>query len=53
MTSSQYVVGVDVGGTFTDVFVLDRTTGEGITTPLTYTRERRCVMVEDLRILGR
>lgn len=26
------------------------TTGEGITTPMTYTRSRRCVMVDDLRI---
>ncbi len=28
-------------------------TGEGITTPLTFTRERRCAMVENLRILGK
>jgi len=28
-------------------------TGEGVTTPLTFTRERRCSMIEDLRILGR
>ncbi|MCH5376465.1 MAG: aldehyde dehydrogenase EutE, partial [Planctomycetes bacterium] len=28
-------------------------TGEGVTTPLTFTRERRCSMVDDLRILGR
>ena len=28
-------------------------TGEGVTTPLTFTRERRCTMVESLRILGR
>ena len=27
------------------------TTGEGITTPMTYTRLRRCVMVENLRII--
>ena len=27
-------------------------TGEGITTPLTFTRERRCAMVESLRIIG-
>jgi N-methylhydantoinase A len=27
-TSSKYVVGVDVGGTFTDVFFLDEATGE-------------------------
>ena len=28
-------------------------TGEGITTPLTFTRERRCAMVENLWILGK
>ncbi len=27
-------------------------TGEGVTTPLTFTRERRCSMVDDLWILG-
>ncbi len=27
-------------------------TGEGVTTPLTFTRERRCSMIDDLRILG-
>ena len=26
-------------------------TGEGVTTPLTFTRERRCSMIDDLRIL--
>ncbi len=28
-------------------------TGEGVTTPLTFTRERRCSMIDDLWILGR
>ncbi len=28
-------------------------TGEGVTTPLTFTRERRCSMIDDLRIIGR
>lgn len=28
-------------------------TGEGVTTPLTFTRERRCTMVDDLRIVGK
>ncbi|MCA9183930.1 MAG: aldehyde dehydrogenase EutE, partial [Planctomycetales bacterium] len=27
-------------------------TGEGVTSPLTFTRERRCSLVEDLWILG-
>jgi aldehyde dehydrogenase len=28
-------------------------TGEGVTTPLTFTRERRCSLVENLRIVGK
>jgi aldehyde dehydrogenase len=28
-------------------------TGEGVTTPLTFTRERRCSLIEDLWILGK
>lgn len=28
-------------------------TGEGVTTPLTFTRERRCSMIDDLHILGK
>jgi aldehyde dehydrogenase len=28
-------------------------TGEGVTTPLTFTRERRCSLIEDLYILGK
>lgn len=28
-------------------------TGEGVTNPLTFTRERRCSMIDDLRILGK
>jgi aldehyde dehydrogenase len=28
-------------------------TGEGVTTPLTFTRERRCSMIDNLRILGK
>ena len=28
-------------------------TGEGVTSPLTFTRQRRCTMVEDLCILGK
>ena len=27
--------------------------GEGVTTPLTFTRERRCSLIDDLRILGK
>ncbi|QDU93123.1 aldehyde dehydrogenase family protein [Lignipirellula cremea] len=28
-------------------------TGEGVTTPMTFTRERRCSLIDDLHILGR
>ena len=28
-------------------------TGEGVTTPLTFTRERRCSLVDDLCVLGK
>lgn len=28
-------------------------TGEGVTTPMTFTRERRCSMIDDLRIIGK
>jgi len=34
-------------------FSIATPTGEGVTTPLTFTRERRCTMVDDLRILGK
>jgi len=32
-------------------FSIATPTGEGVTSPLTFTRQRRCVMVEDLRII--
>ena len=28
-------------------------TGEGVTTPMTFTRERRCSMIDNLRVLGK
>jgi aldehyde dehydrogenase len=34
-------------------FSIATPTGEGVTTPLTFTRERRCSLVDDLRILGK
>jgi aldehyde dehydrogenase len=27
-------------------------TGEGVTTPVTFTRERRCSMIDDLNVVG-
>jgi aldehyde dehydrogenase len=34
-------------------FSIATPTGEGVTTPLTFTRERRCSIIEDLRIIGK
>ncbi|HEY2759323.1 MAG TPA: aldehyde dehydrogenase EutE, partial [Pirellulales bacterium] len=33
-------------------FSIATPTGEGVTTPLTFTRERRCSLVDDMRIIG-
>src|SRR5690606_34105744 len=38
MTKPAYVVGVDVGGTFTDVFILDEASGEVMTAKVPSTR---------------
>ncbi len=42
-----------VGGEGYISYSIATPTGEGVTTPLTFTRERRCSMIDDLRILGR
>jgi len=34
-------------------FSIATPTGEGVTTPLTFTRERRCSLIDDLSILGK
>ena len=44
---------VGVGGEGYLSYSIATPTGEGITTPLTFTRERRCTMVDDLCILGK
>ena len=38
------------GGEGYPSFSIATTTGEGITTPMTFTRKRRCVMVNNLNI---
>ncbi|ADZ72249.1 hydantoinase/oxoprolinase family protein [Polymorphum gilvum] len=38
MTRPAYVIGVDVGGTFTDIFVLDEASGTVVTTKIPSTR---------------
>jgi aldehyde dehydrogenase len=45
--------GLGLGGEGYCSFSIAGPTGEGITTPLTFTRERRCTMVDNLRILGK
>ncbi len=43
--------GLGLGGEGYLSYSIATTTGEGITTPRTFTRTRRCVMVENLRII--
>ncbi len=45
--------GLGLGGEGYVSFSIATPTGEGVTTPLTFTRERRCTIVDNLRILGR
>jgi len=47
------MAGLGLGGEGYASFSIATPTGEGVTTPLTFTRERRCTMVDDLRILGK
>lgn len=47
------MAGLGLGGEGYISYSIAGPTGEGITTPLTFTRERRCTMVDSLRILGR
>lgn len=42
--------GLGLGGEGYLSYSIATTTGEGITTPETFTRTRRCVMVDNLRI---
>jgi aldehyde dehydrogenase len=42
--------GLGIGGEGYASFSIATTTGEGITTPLTFTRSRRCVLVDNLNI---
>ena len=45
------VAGLGLGGEGYLSYSIATTTGEGITTPKTFTRVRRCVLVENLRII--
>jgi len=46
------MAGLGLGGEGYISFSIAGPTGEGATTPLTFTRERRCSMIDSLRILG-
>jgi aldehyde dehydrogenase len=46
------MAGLGVGGEGYISFSIS-VTGEGATTPLSFTRERRCSMIDNLRILGK
>lgn len=43
--------GLGLGGEGYLSFSVATPTGEGITNPLTFTRSRRCVMVDELRVV--
>ena len=47
------MAGLGLGGEGYPSFSIAGPTGEGVTTPLTFTRERRCSLVDNLRILGK
>jgi aldehyde dehydrogenase len=47
------MAGLGLGGEGYVSFSIATPTGEGVTTPLTFTRERRCTIVDNLRILGK
>lgn len=45
------MAGLGLGGEGYLSFSIATPTGEGVTTPLTFTRQRRCAMVDDLRVV--
>jgi aldehyde dehydrogenase len=47
------MAGLGLGGEGYLSFSIATPTGEGPTTPLTFSRERRCSMIDNLRILGK
>jgi aldehyde dehydrogenase len=47
------MAGLGLGGEGYLSFSIAGPTGEGVTTPLTFTRERRCSIIEDLCIIGK
>src|SRR4029434_10853572 len=47
------MAGLGLGGEGYLSYSIATPTGEGVTTPLTFTRELRCSLIDDLHILGK
>jgi aldehyde dehydrogenase len=47
------VAGLGLGGEGYFSFSIAGPTGEGVTNPMTFTRERRCSLINDLWVLGK
>jgi aldehyde dehydrogenase len=45
------MAGLGLGGQGYLSFSIATPTGEGVTNPMTFTRQRRCVLVDDLRVI--
>ena len=45
------MAGLGLGGEGYLSFSIAGPTGEGVTTPITFTRERRCSMIDELRVV--
>ena len=45
------MAGLGLGGEGFLSYSIATPTGEGVTSPMTFTRQRRCTLVEDLRIV--
>jgi aldehyde dehydrogenase len=45
------MAGLGLGGEGYLSYSIATPTGEGVTNPMTFTRQRRCTMVDDLRII--
>ena len=45
------MAGLGLGGEGYLSFSIATPTGEGVTNPMTFTRQRRCVLVDDLRVI--
>jgi aldehyde dehydrogenase len=52
VTNGPCMAALGLGGEGYLSFSIAGPTGEGVTTPLTFTRERRCSLIDDLFILG-